>query len=243
MNVLQEPLDAVLARAPASWHRWVQAWRTSAEGRALIRYVDERRAAGAVVYPGSVLRALELTPFDSVRVVILGQDPYHGAGQAEGLAFSVPRGQRIPPSLRNIQVELHRDMGVAPPGHGHLGGWATQGVLLLNTSLTVEAAAPASHSKLGWEVLTAALIKALSNDTRPKVFLVWGAHGLRCMPASVTAGQAVLTSNHPSPLSARRGPVPFVGNSHFSRTNDHLGRHGRGAIDWGHLPAALATPE
>ncbi|MEO7853064.1 MAG: uracil-DNA glycosylase [Rubrivivax sp.] len=237
LNALCEPLDAVLARAPGSWQRWVQPWRESAEGRDLVSFVDARRAAGAVVYPGMVLRALELTPFDAVRVVILGQDPYHGAGQAEGLAFSVPPGQRIPPSLRNIHAEVLRDLGVTPPAHGHLGGWARQGVLLLNTTLTVEAASPGSHAKRGWEALTGALLEALADDPQPKTFLLWGAHAQLRYPDSPTAVHAVFASNHPSPLAARRGAVPFIGNGHFSAANRHLSASGRGSIDWGNLPA------
>ncbi len=205
----------------------------------MVSFVEARRAAGAVVYPGAVLRALELTPFEAVRVVILGQDPYHGIGQAEGLAFSVPAGQRIPPSLRNIHAELQRDLGLLPPGHGHLGGWARQGVLLLNSALTVEAAAPGSHAKRGWEALTSQFLTALAQDPHPKVFLLWGTPAQRCAPDRAATAHVVLTSNHPSPLSARRGPLPFIGNGHFSAANRHLGAHGRGTIDWGNLPAEL----
>ena len=237
LNALREPLGAVLARVPASWQRWVQPWRESAEGRALVGFVDARREAGAVIFPGAVLRALELTPFEAVRVVILGQDPYHGDGQAEGLAFSVPFGQRIPPSLRNIHAEVRRDLGVTPPSHGHLGGWARQGVLLLNTTLTVEAASAGSHAKQGWEALTGALMVALAQDPQPKAFLLWGAHAQRCGPNSVAAAHAVFASNHPSPLAARRGAAPFIGNGHFSAANRHLSASGRGSIDWGDLPA------
>ena len=232
MNALREPLDAVLARVPVSWQRWVQPWHESAEGRSLVRFVDARRAAGAVIYPGDVLHALELTPFDAVRVVILGQDPYHGEGQAEGLAFSVPLGRRIPPSLRNIHAELQRDLGVPAPAHGHLAGWAKQGVLLLNTTLTVEAGSAGSHAKQGWEVLTRALVAALVCDKAPKVFLLWGAHAQRCLPSICDGTHAVLASNHPSPLAARRGPVPFIGNGHFSAANRHLISQARGSIDW-----------
>ncbi len=207
----------------------------------MVSFVDARRAAGAVVYPGAVLRALELTPFDAVRVVILGQDPYHGVGRAEGLAFSVPAGQRIPPSLRNIQAELQRDLGLVPPGHGHLGGWARQGVLLLNSALTVESGAPGSHANRGWEALTVKLLNALAHDPLPKVFLLWGAAAQRWAPDPAAIAHAVLRSNHPSPLSARRAPVPFIGNGHFSEANRHLGAHRRGTIDWGDFPLPLAA--
>ena len=139
INSLSEPLADVLDRAPPDWAPLVQAWRASPDGQALLQFVAERQATGALIYPAQVLRALDLTPRARVRVVILGQDPYHGAGQAEGLAFSVPAGTRPPPSLRNVLDELARSLGVSRPPSGHLGGWARQGVLLLNSVLTVEA--------------------------------------------------------------------------------------------------------
>jgi uracil-DNA glycosylase len=166
------------------------------------------------------LRALMLTPLAEVRVVILGQDPYHGPGQAEGLAFSVPAGVKIPPSLRNIHVELQRDLGLAPPAHGHLGTWAKQGVLLLNTSLTVEDGQPASHARRGWEVLTDALIEATARQPRRISYLLWGAHAQAKASLIEAAGAGrhqVLMANHPSPLSARRPPVPFIGCGHFGQ--------------------------
>ena len=175
-NRLVQPLDALLDQVPADWAPVVQGWRVSPAGQALLKHVEARREAGATIYPAEPLRALTLTPLAQVKVVILGQDPYHGPGQAEGLAFSVPPGVRMPPSLRNIFAELQRDLGLPPPAHGHLGVWARQGVLLLNTSLTVEDGSPASHAKQGWEALTDALIEAVAAQPHPVVFMLWGAH-------------------------------------------------------------------
>jgi uracil-DNA glycosylase len=233
VNALGEPLARVLDRAPPSWSPIIQAWRESPAGRQLEAFVAERQAGGATIYPARVLRALELTARDRVRVVILGQDPYHGENQAEGLAFSVPASQRAPPSLRNIFKELERDLDQAPPPHGHLAAWARQGVLLLNTSLTVEAGRPASHAKRGWEALTDEIIKCLSEEEAPKVFMLWGAHAqAKAVWPHFAARHAVLMANHPSPLSARRGPLPFIGCGHFSAANRFLAANGQAPIDW-----------
>jgi len=167
------------------------------------------------------LRALLLTPPEEVRVVILGQDPYHGRGQAEGLAFSVAPGVALPPSLRNIFKELQRDLGTPFPEFPNPGGslvrWAQRGVLLLNTCLTVEEGQPASHSNRGWEVLTDAVIQHVSQHAKPSVFMLWGAHAQSKKSLIDTSRHLVLMSNHPSPLSALRPPVPFLGNAHFSK--------------------------
>lgn len=232
---LAEPLERVLDRVPVSWQPIVDAWRKTPQAMKLITYVDERIAAGATVYPAELLRALTLTPLAAVRVVILGQDPYHGPGQAHGLSFSVPHGTRTPPSLRNIFVELQREFGAAPAGTD-LSGWAQQGVLLLNTTLTVEDGQAASHSKRGWESLTERLLVAVAERPQPCVYLLWGAHAQRFEPlirahASAPADTLVLSSNHPSPLSARRPPVPFVGNGHFGAANAFLASRG-GPVDW-----------
>ena len=233
MNRLVEPIGRVLDRAPPSWAPLVRAWRVSQAGRGLEAFVDARQGVGATIFPAQVLHALELTAFDAVRVVIVGQDPYHGSGQAEGLAFSVPRGVRPPPSLRNIFLEQQRDIGVPAPAHGHLGDWARQGVLLLNTSLTVEEGIPAAHAGRGWEVLTDEIIQALSNHGPPKVFLLWGSHAQARSPCiAVGRGHSVLTANHPSPLSARRAPHPFLGCGHFGAANRALTEAGRAPIDW-----------
>jgi uracil-DNA glycosylase len=232
VTALGEPLARLLDRAPPSWASVVQAWRASAEGRRLEAFMAQRQAAGATIYPADVLRALAAAPREQVRVVILGQDPYHGAGQAEGLAFSVPRGQRVPPSLRNIHQELARDLQQRLPEHGHLGAWANQGVLLLNTCLTVEDGRPAAHGKKGWEALTDGIIMTLSSDKSPKVFMLWGVHAQARAALVDTERHVVLQANHPSPLSARRAPQPFVGCGHFSAANRYLVSRGLKPVDW-----------
>ena len=234
-NRLVEPLAQVLARVQADWAPLVQAWAASAAGQGLQHFIESRQAAGAVIYPARVLQALALTPRDQVRVVILGQDPYHGAGQAEGLAFSVPVGIKPPPSLRNILGEISRSLGVPHPASGHLGAWARQGVLLLNTGLTVEDGQPAAHAGKGWEALTDALIRATASDAGSKVYLLWGAHAQAKAPlieAAAPGRHRVLQCNHPSPLSARRPPLPFIGCGHFVAVRDHLLQLGAPAIDW-----------
>jgi uracil-DNA glycosylase len=235
-NRLREPLSASFERVAPDWRELVERWRASGKGRALIERVEARRRAGAVIYPADPLRALALTPRAQVQVVILGQDPYHGPGQAEGLAFSVPNGVRAPPSLRNILAEVGRDLGIAPPAGTSLASWARQGVLLLNTVLTVEDGAPGSHAGFGWEALTDALIQALSRSDQPLAFLFWGAHAaakLAVFEAEQRARHCVLLANHPSPLSARRGPSPFIGCGHFRAAIEFLSRDPqRTPIDW-----------
>jgi len=215
------------------WQPALDAWRASPVGQRLLAFLAEREAAGATMYPPDPLRALREAPLGEVRAVILGQDPYHGPGQAEGLSFSVPPGLKFPPSLRNIFVELQRDLGLAPPLHGHLGAWARRGVLLLNTVLTVEDGQPASHARQGWEPLTDALIGAAAKDPAPKVFLLWGGHAQAKKPLidAASAGHLVLEANHPSPLAARRPPVPFIGCAHFSAAARWLAERGR-PLDW-----------
>ena len=233
---LSSPLSALLDRVPDSWRPVLDRWRATAASQSLVAFVDARIAAGAAVYPMEVFRALELTALPNVNVVIVGQDPYHGPGQAHGLAFSVPSGQKTPPSLRNLFIELRRDLGVAPASND-LSGWARQGVLLLNTCLTVEDGLPASHARQGWESLTEQLLQAVASRPLPCVYLLWGAHAQRfegMIRAAVPDGAPaplILMSNHPSPLSARRPPVPFLGNGHFGEAARYLARHGR-PIDW-----------
>ncbi len=213
------------------WAAVVEGFFASPVGRGLTDFLAGRLAQGATIYPPEPLRALALTPPDAVRVVILGQDPYHGPGQAEGLAFSVAPGVAFPPSLRNILLERQRDLGLAPPLHGSLVHWAAQGVLLLNTCLSVEDGRPASHAGQGWEVLTDALIEAITADPSPKAFLLWGAHAQK-KAARIGAPHRVFAANHPSPLSARRGPTPFLGCGHFGAANAWLCEQGRKPIDW-----------
>ena len=219
--------DQLLTVNPADWPvalGWqpvVGGFFESDAGRKLLDFLHQRLQAGAVVFPPQPLRALNLTPPDEVRVVILGQDPYHGRGQAEGLAFSVAPGVRLPPSLRNLFKELQRDLGTPFPAFPQPGGslvqWAQKGVLLLNTCLTVEEGQPASHSGKGWEQLTDAVIRQVSLDAQPAVFMLWGAHAQGKRPLIDAQRHLVLTANHPSPLSALRPPQPFMGCGHFSQ--------------------------
>jgi uracil-DNA glycosylase len=248
-NRLQQPLAELLNRDHGDWQPLLAAWRASTAGQALIQAVDARVAAGAVVYPADVFRALALTPLSQTKVVILGQDPYHGPGQAEGLAFSVPVGQKVPPSLRNIFKELARDAGVAaslgdgggqrglagaPAEQGSLVAWARQGVLLLNTSLTVEEGQAAAHAKLGWQALTDAICIAASRDDAVKVFMLWGAHAQAKQSLLLQPERhLVLQSNHPSPLSALRPPLPFIGCGHFGQAQQFLLAARRGVVNWG----------
>lgn len=227
-----------LSRAdPADWPV-APGWRGLADiffesrtGHALVNFLKSRLAAGAVIFPPQPLRALELTPPDDVRVVILGQDPYHGRGQAEGLAFSVAPGVALPPSLRNIFKELQRDLATPPPKFpvpgGSLVSWATRGVLLLNTCLTVEEGQPASHAKKGWEVFTDAVISHVSGGEHPVLFMLWGAHAQGKRALIDETRHKILVANHPSPLSALRPPLPFMGCGHFSQARDWREQHSR----------------
>jgi uracil-DNA glycosylase len=278
-----------LAHIAPGWRPLVEGFVVSPQGRAVGQFLTARRQAGAVIYPPQPLHALQLTAPEAVRVVILGQDPYHGPGQANGLAFAVAPGVKPPPSLRNIYKELEREYGQPPhtdvPG-GLLDGWAAQGVLLLNASLTVEAGQPASHARIGWQALTDGVFAHLLGSARPLVFMLWGAHAQAMRPESLSAtpsraygrglgrsaalqslpmARAIgggsrlaahpnphpahlapgpqtgsdppahhlwLLANHPSPLSARRPPVPFIGCGHFRAANDFLARRGEPPIDW-----------
>ena len=234
-NRLQQHVLATQAsRLPAAWQAALQAPDVAQAMASVTAYVESRLAAGAVVYPATPFRALDgLMPAD-VRVVILGQDPYHGPGQAQGLAFSVPDDCKRPPSLRNIFNEIATTFpGTTLPQGNDLSRWADQGVLLLNTSLTVEDGQPASHAKRGWETVTDALIRLVAHDPAPKAFLLWGAHAQAkktLLPDNNT--HLVLTANHPSPLSARRPPVPFIDCGHFAKVNTWLVAQGKPPIDW-----------
>ena len=233
MNRLSGPLAEQLKADFGDWSLLLARWAASAAGRATIAAVDARVEQGATVYPAQVFRALAQTSLAATRVLILGQDPYHGPGQAEGLAFSVPAAQKLPPSLRNIFKELRRDLELPMPTGGSLLPWAERGVLLLNTALTVDDGQAGSHAKLGWHVLTDAIVHALLMDSQPKAFMLWGANAqARVPPAAAGESHCRLLSNHPSPLSALRPPLPFLGCGHFSRANRFLSDSGRGAVDW-----------
>jgi uracil-DNA glycosylase len=213
-----EPGDWPVA---AGWQTRVDQFFESPEGVRLLDFLRQRLAAGAAIFPPQPLRALELTPPDQLRVVILGQDPYHGRGQAEGLAFSVAPGVPPPPSLRNIFKELQRDLGEPVPQFPNPGGslvrWARHGVLLLNTCLTVEEGQAASHAGKGWELLTDAIIKQVSDHCDHVVFMLWGNHAQSKRKLIDPARHLILCANHPSPLSALRPPAPLIGCGHFSQ--------------------------
>lgn len=232
------------------WQPVLDAFWRSAQGVSLAAFVQSRLNAGAVIYPKHPLWALQLTPLSQVKVVILGQDPYHGPHQAQGLSFSVAPGVKIPPSLRNIFKELQRDLNQSAPQSGSLEAWAKRGVLLLNTCLTVEDNQPASHVKRGWEQLTDALLAEVARTAPSCVYMLWGGHaqakaelieretqaqsagflGLRDSDASKREA-LVLKANHPSPLSALRPPQPFIGCGHFSRASAWLTQRNL-AMDW-----------
>ena len=197
----------------------------------LEQFLVAQLQAQKIIYPAEndVFNALNATSYETVKVVILGQDPYHGEGQAHGLSFSVPRGQRIPPSLKNIFNELHRDLQLPIPAHGCLQSWAQQGVLLLNAVLTVEQQQAGSHAGKGWELFTDAIVARLSDSRSGLVFMLWGAYAQKKGRLINHDKHCVLSSAHPSPLSAHRG---FLGNQHFSKANHYLTANHQTAIRW-----------
>lgn len=207
--------------------------------QALREFLASEKQKGRIIYPPGplIFNALDSTPFEQVKVVILGQDPYHGPGQAHGLCFSVNPGVALPPSLQNIFKELEADLGIASPGHGCLASWAAQGVLLLNAVLTVEAGKAASHEGKGWERFTDRVVEVLNQGRENLVFLLWGSYAQRKGALIDRNRHLVLASPHPSPLSASRG---FFGNRHFSRANAYLRNTGEGEIDWRLPPLAVA---
>ncbi len=216
---------------PESWTAPLEVDIALPRMQALRSYLAAEAASGKKVFPGEDdwFRALELAPLADVRVVILGQDPYHGEGQAHGLCFSVPPGVRPPPSLINIYKELESDLGLARPKHGFLEHWAQQGVLLLNSVLTVEMGLAASHRGQGWEPFTDAIIEAVNAKEDPVVFLLWGAYAQKKAAFVDETRHLVLKAAHPSPLSAHNG---FLGCRHFSKANAFLAAHGQPTIDW-----------
>ncbi|MDG5747920.1 uracil-DNA glycosylase [Qipengyuania sp. XHP0207] len=219
---------------PDSWKPVLAPVLASEGVRGLFGWLREEEAAGKAIYPpeGCRFRALELTPLDRVKIVILGQDPYHGPSQAMGLCFAVPQGIKVPPSLANIYKELESDLGISRARHGDLTSWARQGVLLLNTTLTVEAGAAGSHAGRGWDAITDACVAAVAARAAPSVFILWGSHAqakAKRIAALRDGRHCVIESPHPSPLSAHRG---FFGSRPFSRANAFLAANGRQTIDW-----------
>lgn len=221
----------ILDELPASWQPLVASLRDNKKIKSLTAFLETELASGKTIYPPRAqwFNALEHVAPEKVKVVILGQDPYHGQGQAHGLSFSVPMGVAQPPSLKNIWKEIARDLQITPPQHGSLTAWADQGVLLLNTVLTVEANQAASHAKQGWEVLTDELIKSLAAQHAHIVFMLWGSHAQKKKALIDATRHLVLESVHPSPLSAYRG---FLGCGHFSEANQYLVAQGREEIKW-----------
>jgi len=203
--------------------------------RELKQFLRDEKTLGKVVFPAGkdMFNALNSTPFDDVKVVILGQDPYHGPDQAHGLCFSVRSGVATPPSLKNIYKELHQSLQMEIPAHGNLQGWADQGVLLLNATLSVEQAQAGSHQGKGWEVFTDAIIHALNDKQENIVFVLWGSYAQKKAHFVNAQKHCVLKSSHPSPLSAYRG---FLGSNHFAQVNSYLEGIGKTPIDWAHLP-------
>ena len=214
-----------------SWKARVGDYLQRDDMQALAVFLRARKAAGARIYPPGpqIFAALDATPFDATRVVILGQDPYHGPGQAHGLCFSVPPGVPVPPSLDNIFKELQRDLGIARPDHGCLFPWADRGVLLLNAVLTVEDGHAGAHAGKGWEGFTDHIVETLDRERENLVFLLWGAYAQKKGAVIDPRRHRVLKAPHPSPLSAHRG---FLGCGHFSAANQFLARTGHAPIDW-----------
>ncbi|MBT8039845.1 MAG: uracil-DNA glycosylase [Xanthomonadales bacterium] len=214
-----------------SWKRRLEDEFNQPYMTALRRFLVERKQAGAQVFPPGrlIFNALDSTPFDQVKVVIFGQDPYHGHGQAHGLCFSVPEGVAVPPSLQNIHKEIQQDLGLRPPTQGNLRGWAEQGVLLLNAVLTVEQGRASAHQGKGWERFTDRVAAELNEGRENLVFLLWGSYAMKKGAFIDRERHLVLTAPHPSPLSAHRG---FFGCRHFSKTNAWLERHGMEPIRW-----------
>lgn len=221
-----------------SWLARIGDYLLRPEMLALSTFLRAQKHAGKRIFPPGpeIFAAFEHTPFDAVRVVILGQDPYHGPGQAHGLCFSVRPGIRVPPSLENIFKEIQRDLAIPRPDHGCLTAWADRGVLLLNSVLTVEEGRAGAHANRGWEGFTDAAIDALNRERAGLVFLLWGAHAQRKGRLIDHGRHCVLRSVHPSPLSAHRG---FIGCGHFSAANAWLQARGQPAIDWSLPPRSL----
>lgn len=223
--------DGERIKLEPSWKARVGDWFARDDMRALAAFLRARKAAGARIYPPGpqIFAAFDATPFEQVKVVVLGQDPYHGPGQAHGLCFSVQPGVSVPPSLENIFKEIHRDLGLPRPDHGYLMPWAHRGVLLLNAVLTVEEGRAGAHQGKGWEGFTDHVVDTLNREREGLVFLLWGSYAQAKGKVIDPRRHRVLKAPHPSPLSAHRG---FIGCGHFSAANDYLARQGQAPIDW-----------
>ncbi|PZP55654.1 MAG: uracil-DNA glycosylase [Micavibrio aeruginosavorus] len=226
---------------PSDTFKVEKTWLSKLEGEFRKPYMVDLRAflqkekeQGKIIFPKDeeIFNALNTTRFEDIRVVIIGQDPYHGENQAHGLSFSVRKGVAIPPSLKNIYKEIEREYAIKMPKHGDLTGWAEQGVLLLNATLTVEMAKAGSHQKKGWEQFTDAVIRAINDELEHVVFILWGAYAQKKGAIIDRTKHMVLEGPHPSPLSAHRG---FLGCGHFKKANDYLKKNGKAGVDWTHL--------
>lgn len=224
-------MSAPNVKIEASWKAVLNDEFSKPYFRNLISFIKQEKADGKTIYPPGplIFNAYNTTPIDQVRVVILGQDPYHNPGQAMGLSFSVPKGVTVPPSLRNMYKELETSLGVARAQHGDLTKWAQQGVFLLNAMLTVERNNPGSHKRSGWQYFTDASIKAISDHREHVVFMLWGAFAKKKSVLINADKHLILSSPHPSPFSADRG---FFGNDHFKLANEYLTANGQEPIDW-----------
>ena len=224
------PTKKVDVKMDASWVEVLEEEFRKPYFHELVDFLKEQKRQNKTIYPKGpeIFNAFNSTPFEKVKVVIIGQDPYHGPGQAMGLSFSVPKGIRIPPSLRNIYKELHRSESIDIPDHGDLSSWADQGVFLLNAVLTVEAGKPRSHAKIGWEIFTDSVIKTISEQRKHVVFLLWGNFARKKCILIDADKHLVLESRHPSPLAGNA----FQGNNHFADTNNYLVKYGQKPINW-----------
>lgn len=237
METMTSRQQKFFAALPDSWKEPLREVCSDPRIDSLIQFLKEREAFGAIIFPEkqNILSALKATNFSDVKVIIVGQDPYHGQGQAHGLSFSVPLGIKPPPSLRNIFKELHNDIGMPTPKHGNLSGWSKQGVLLLNAILTVEESNPASHANKGWEIFTDAIIEQLLKRKQPLVLMLWGAYAqkkvLNLSNYIDPSIHLILKAGHPSPLSVTK----FLGCKHFSKANAFLREHNLSEINWAGL--------
>lgn len=227
-------MDAEQIKIEPSWKKHLNQEFGQPYMADLKKFLKTEMDKKKTIYPkaSNFFKAFDSTPFDEVKVVILGQDPYHGPGQAHGLSFSVPQGVVVPPSLKNIYKEIEADLKVKMPKHGNLENWAKQGVLLLNATLSVEGGKAGSHQKRGWEQFTDGAIRALNDQREHLVFMLWGSYAQKKGEFIDRNKHLVLQSPHPSPLSAHRG---FLGNRHFSKANEYLKQNGLAPIDWGNL--------